>query len=114
MLTTKTPKISQKTLKFEFITDSRGDKRDNTNYKETMKDYLDKFRQLCQDDNNVIVIAIDEPRLLTWEAHADNEESYQQRTQILLQKTSNITWNDVYKLINSVKACYYSFALPIN
>ena len=97
------PKVSKKVLSFTLITDSR----ESLNFKELMETYLNALREFCTS-NNLIIIHLSKSSLHKW-PHAI-ESSYQYQTNILIQKPQGLSWENIKKGINSIKACNFTFA----
>lgn len=108
-----------RTLCFTQITDDRFD----TNIKELLQQRVDKIKELLNIDGvTVTTFPIDEIHFNERTEHCDkgyykdNPVTYtvpantQCRCRIEVKKnTCKVTWNDIYKLVNSVKPVRYSF-----
>ena len=85
---------------FEQIADSRFD--DISKGEKILNDRKDEIIELCGDDFSVYTNKIE---FLDW---GDDESQYRQRYYIR-KNNNNVSWNDLYKIVNSVKAVPYKF-----
>ena len=86
-------------LTFEQITDSRFD----TNIEQLLMERVDKISTLLSNYDGVNVM-YDNIRKVTF----NNDIQYRCRFYVT-KTTRKITWNDIYKIVNSVKAVPYNF-----
>ena len=91
---------SVKCVTFEQIVDSRFD--DISKGEKILNDRKDEIIELCGDDFSVYTNKIE---FLDW---GDDESQYRQRYYIR-KNNNNVSWNDLYKIVNSVKAVPYKF-----
>lgn len=91
---------SVKCVTFEQIVDSRFE--DISKGEKILNDRKDEIIELCGDDFSVYTNKIE---FLDWE---DDESQYRQRYYIR-KNNNNVSWNDLYKIVNSVKAVPYKF-----
>jgi hypothetical protein len=109
-------------LIFEQITDSRSMKRKDC--LPVLEERVEKIKKLLDIED--VSVDAGEPRLIVWgdkekegknltpyqEKHGYDSDSYhiQYRVEFLVRKnTRKTTWNDIYGLVNSVKAVPYTF-----
>jgi len=90
----------QRTLTFEQITDSRWLTTEKC--LPELQDRIEKLKVLLDIKN--IDLKIEEPYLIEWEGHIQYRATFYIR-----KDTKTITWNDIYILVNSVKAVPYKF-----
>lgn len=100
-----------RTLYFQQVTDSRSEE----NILELLTQRVNKLKELLNIDG--IEIQVTEPELIEWN-HRDwssllkdyIDKHYQYRSSFFITKnTRKLSWNDIYKIVNSVKAVPYSF-----
>lgn len=87
-------------ITFEQIVDSRFD--DISKGEKILNDRKNEIIELCGDDFSVYTNKI---KFLDW---GDDESQYRQRYYIR-KNNNNVSWNDLYKIVNSVKAVPYKF-----
>ena len=100
-----------RTLYFQQITDDRMD----NNILELLKKRVGKLKELLTIEG--VEIKVYNPILCTftgrdWSPLKQDyiDKSYQYRSDFYVTKTSRkISWNDIYKLVNSIKAVPYKF-----
>ena len=93
-----------RTLRFTQITDSRLEE----NIKELILQRIAKLEKLFAPIEGV-TFTHDEPRHLDWN-NVPGEGGEQYRVTCYVTKnTRKVTWESVYELVNSVKACYYEY-----
>ena len=91
---------SVRCVTFEQIVDSRSD--DISKGEKILNDRKDEIIELCGDDFSVYTNKI---RFYDWD---DGTNQYRQKYYV--RKNNNkVTWNDLYKIVNSVKAVPYDF-----
>lgn len=88
-----------RTLHFTQITDSRF----NSNIEDLMNERVAKLEELFANIPGVVLKHYDK-----YKVSFDDCEQY--RTDFFIQKTTKkVSWNDIYKMVNSVKAVPYEF-----
>ena len=93
-------------LYFQQITDSRFMNEEDC--LPILNERIEKLKKLLDIEN--LNIAVSDPRLLEWGKAEGVEEHIQYRADFIIEKkTRKVTWNDIYKLVNSVKAVPYKF-----
>lgn len=95
-----------RTLTFEQITDGRFDDPD------TLLDLLNGRIELIKAKLNIdgVEVTVENPYEIKWDARQFEPAHSQWRAKFFLRKsTPHITWNDIFGLINSVKAASYKF-----
>lgn len=100
-----------KKLYFQQITDSRS----NENILELLKQRVSTLKELLNIDG--LEVHITEPELIEWNNRDWSslikdyvDKHYQYRSSFFVTKnTRKVSWNDIYKIVNSVKAVPYSF-----
>ncbi len=91
-----------KTLCFTQITDSRFD----NNILELLQNRIEKLKELLSIEG--LEVNMTSPRLVDWSNTSENNIQY--RSEFYITKnTRKISWNDIYKMVNSVKAVPYRF-----
>ena len=94
-----------RTLRFIQCTDSRWD----DDIKGLILQRIAKLEELFAPLDGV-TFSHTEPRFLDWSTVPNSCNNQQYRVTCYVTKnTRKITWNDIYDLINSVKATYYEF-----
>lgn len=104
-----------RTLYFQQITDDRfeSEKIVNNSILDTLLYRVDRLKELLKIDG--VNVEICELKKLEFEAEPLEklkgvEKSYQYRVDFYITKTTRkISWNDIYKIVNSVKPVPYSF-----
>lgn len=94
------------TLFFEQITDGRFDDPD------TLLELLNERIALIKTKLNIdgVEVVVEKPYEVKWDAYDLTPAHSQWRANFFVSKnTRHITWNDIYGLINSVKAVPYKF-----
>lgn len=91
---------SVRCVTFEQIVDSRFD--DISKGEKILNDRKDEIIELCGDDFSVYTNKIE---FLDW---GDDESQYRQKYYIR-KNNNDVSWNDLYKIVNSVKAVPYKF-----
>ena len=91
---------STRCVTFEQIVDSRFD--DISKGEKILNDRKDEIIELCGDDFSIYTNKIE---FLDW---GDDESQYRQKYYIR-KNNNNVSWNDLYKIVNSVKAVPYKF-----
>jgi len=95
-----------KRLYFQQITDSRFKKEEDC--LPVLKERIEKLKKLLDIESLNIIVS--EPKLLEWGKAEGVEEHIQYRADFIIEKkTRKITWNDIYKIVNSVEAVPYKF-----
>lgn len=103
-----------RTLYFEQITDDRFD----TNIKELLENRVEKLKNLLNIDGVEVKVFL--LRLVHFDEHTGYWEdgtvayvapaSNQYRCRFEIRKnTTKVSWDDIYKIVNSVKAVSYHF-----
>lgn len=93
-------------LYFQQITDSRFMNKEDC--LPTLNDIVEKLKKLLDIEN--LNITVSDPRLIEWGKAEGVEEHIQYRVDFIIEKkTRKVTWNDIYKIVNSVKAVPYKF-----
>lgn len=93
-------------LYFQQITDSRFMNKEDC--LPILNERIEKLKKLLDIEN--LNITVSEPRLLEWGKAEGVEEHIQYRADFIIEKkTRRVTWNDIYKIVNSVKAVPYKF-----
>lgn len=87
-----------KTLVFQQITDDRFD----GNILETLQERVQQIKDLLRLDG--VEVSVSEPRLVEFDTNNQYRVNFE-----ITKTTRKITWNDIYKLVNSVKAVPYKF-----
>ena len=94
-------KESLRVVTFEQIVDSRFD--DISKGEKILQDREDEIIELCGDDFSVKTNSI-----RFYDGWEDGTSQYRQK--YFIKKNNNkVTWNDLYKIVNSVKAVPYKF-----
>ena len=97
----KSLKESLRVVTFEQIVDSRSD--DISKGEKILQDREDEIIELCGDDFSVKTNSI-----RFYDGWEDGTSQYRQK--YFIKKNNNkVTWNDLYKIVNSVKAVPYKF-----
>jgi|LSQX01.3.fsa_nt_gb hypothetical protein len=93
-------------LYFQQITDSRFENEEDC--LPILNKRIEKLKKLLDIEN--VNITVSNPRLLEWGKAEGAEEHIQYRADFIIEKkTRKVTWNDIYKMVNSVKAVPYKF-----
>jgi hypothetical protein len=96
-----------KILFFQQIVDSRFDGED---IQKTLCDRVEKIKSLLQIEG--LSISVEKSDVLNFidKASTTPQKVTQYRCKFYVAKnTEKISWNDIYKLVNSVKSTYFSF-----
>lgn len=88
-----------KTLHFQQITDDRFD----DNILDLLNSRIEKIEELL-DIEGVESVIVTNPRLIYF------GDSKQYRSNFYVRKNRKITWNQIYGIVNSVKAVPYKFS----
>ncbi len=105
-----------RTLHFQQITDSRF--MDRKKCLPVLNDRIQKIKELLNIEN--VTVEIGKPYLLEWGDKTKEEKgrdgydtdnyNIQYRANFRVKKyTRKVTWNDIFELVNSVKAVPYNF-----
>ncbi len=93
-------------LYFQQITDSRFMNEEDCLL--ILNERIEKLKKLLDIEN--VNITVSNPRLLEWGKAKGVDEHIQYRADFIIEKkTRKITWNDIYKIVNSIKAVPYKF-----
>ena len=93
-------------LYFQQITDSRFMNEEDC--LPILNERIEKLKKLLDIEN--LNITVSDPRLLEWGKAEGADEHIQYRADFVIEKkTRKVTWNDIYKIVNSVKAVPYKF-----
>lgn len=98
-------------LYFQQVTDSRSEE----NILELLTERVNKLKELLNIEG--VEVLATEPELIEWNYRDWSsllkcyiDKHYQYRSSFFVTKnTRKLSWNDIYKIVNSVKAVPYSF-----
>ena len=88
---------------FDVIQDTRFDKTPAVTVNEWVQDILAKLDKLP------VLYKVDNMRKLHFLGDGDEKANDSYRQKVYVNKTNKVSWETIYKTINSIKACVYKF-----
>jgi len=93
-------------LYFQQITDSRFMNEEDC--LPILNKRIKELKKLLDIEN--VNVTVSDPMLLEWGKAEGVDEHIQYRADFVIEKkTRKITWNDIYKIVNSIEAVPYKF-----
>jgi len=93
-----------RTLHFQQITDSRFEPIENC--LPILQERINRIKELLNIEG--VSITIEEPYIVDWRNTSENNIQYRANFYIT-KRTRKVKWDDIYELVNSVKAVPYKF-----
>lgn len=93
-----------RTLHFQQITDSRFEPIEEC--LPILQERVDRIKELLNIEG--VTVNVDDPYLIDWRNTSENNIQYRANFYIT-KRTRKVTWNDIYGLVNSIKAVPYKF-----
>ena len=93
-----------RTLYFQQITDSRFEPIEKC--LPILQERIGRIKELLNIEG--VSITVEEPYMVDWRNTTENNIQYRANFYIT-KRTRKVTWDDIYELVNSIKAVPYKF-----